>query len=442
MNHLTAPCADSPAPILCQLIETVQSEKERAATERAARLQTQIQDAKQFARDHMGTLWDELAPLSTVNYYDTDRQGELEYLRIELDPDKLLALDLAPFHIWVLPSRFSYTQPGQSTAAPFEIELRAVSRQGSVTYTRPFSDASVFFHAMRQRVLDARAKEMQEKIDALQVKLNPRDGRCVSDPLQAAAVFDELVALDPANTDTYRSVHAAWLVKFESDRAEATARAQRDAERVAAERARAAAHQQLANGYRVAYLAYWDALCEIHTHNVDVQTRYQAELDKQTFEVWKLEYALVAESEEGGERLLETRTAYLLKGYTANAWGEYGVLQPGGEFILRRFAHEVYCDAPETWTPSQHKQYARTFQQGDATFNVTFYLSPEHPYPANIAQKIRDEWKYAHALVEPATPDGLPKHDAGWLAGVWLEGARSIRQSIENANPLPQSLDD
>lgn len=425
-------CAQAPAPNICTLIQSVQSEKERARVEREKRVQEKIAEAHAAAREQLAALYDELKPLVVNSFYDTNRDGEVSYLRYEFDEAKLAALELAPFQIYIT-QQSVYGGQFEPNRTEWRIEFREVVRTGFTSNTRPVNQAAEFFHAIHQRVLDARESERQAKIKEWKLRVDPDDYHRARNPSDADTALAALIELDPHNAERYRAQHARLIAKFEQERAHAEYEARKKAEYEADEKRRAAAYVERAKQYQAAYQEFWNQCLARRQHNVDVWQKYQSELDAQTFDVWKLEYGIIAE-EDGGDRMIETETAYLLHGYNMNDWGEYQVLQKGGEIVLRAFRHEVSKDAPQPWKPSEHRAYARILEEMD----VKLYASPAHPYPAEILQRFRAEWKIENVLKAPALPEGLDEENDGYLGDTYLYGARALRFAVEEATPLPR----
>lgn len=426
----TDDCAQSPAPTICNLIQTAQAEKERLSQERAQRLQAQIAQAHQAARAQLGeTLYGELSLLTLQFIYHTDSSGNFEWLRYELNPDKLRAMELAPFHLYITASHgWGYALEHESK---WSVEFRQVSRYHELR--QDAAHAAEFFHAMHQIILDQRADARKEQIKALCDKLGVKNYYSQVETQDAAdTVLAELLALDPANESEYRALHAKMSAKLDADRQAKERTAHETAEREARAQQRAAECLKLGAEYRTAYQAYWDELYTIAAHNAGVKAKWQAKLDADTFDVWELEYALVAESEEDSERIIETANAYLLNGYVTNAWGEYQVLEKHGNVVLRAYRHEVSKEAPQAWKASEHKPYAVQITVGE----THFYLSP-HKQAAQfeIAKQIEAEMKNTTGLVEPEAPAGLPDR-GGMIGETWCDSAKDIRNAIRDAKPI------
>ncbi len=425
-------CAQSPVPTICTLIQSVQSEQEREANARKQRVQAKIQAAHQAARDQLGALYDELKPHFAKSVCDTDRDGEFSFLRYEFNPDALAAMELAEFQI-LISERYVYGGAFEQNKSQWHVVFRETVAQGYSRLELPAAEAAKFFHAMHAKILERRERERQAKIAELKKKLDPDDYHRARNVADADTALLSLCAIAHEYTDQWNSMHNQLLAKFEQERQHEEYAARKKAEREADEKRRAAAYVERAEQYKAAYQEFWNQCVARRQHNVDVWQKYQAELDAQTFEVWKLEYGIIAE-EDGGDRMIETETAYLLNGYVMNDWGEYQVLQKGGEVVLRAYRHEVSKDAPETWKPSEHRAYARILEEMD----VQLYASPAHPYPAEILQRFRAEWKIENVLKAPALPEGLDEENAGYLGDTYLYGARAIRQSVEEATPMPR----
>jgi hypothetical protein len=260
--------------IIDNLIKQAEQEAEDAEVEQKRKQREFIEQVENGISDHLGELWPVLQPYIRLQMHDM-RNGSARCIVKATD------LELVPFYIHRQHSRTFLHRSEYASGYP-------PSDNGYI---------GTFLAECRQAFHESAKKEREKTIKAAQSQLRGYGAR-ISEAAEAALA--SLLELDPDNAAEWHKIHTDWLDWYDRQQAD---KAQKEENKKQ--------EQQAVEQYRSALEKYWAEAQRIDEHNKSAVDRLQAKYDA-PFDIWKLDYAIVADDPEYGGREVDTRRVTVL----------------------------------------------------------------------------------------------------------------------------------
>jgi hypothetical protein len=314
--------------LIHELIISALHAEQTTENDKAAQLQAQIEGAKERIADTLGELWTELAPYADEGHYNT-RDGGLNNFWYVIEPPEVAAIAVLYTGRWSSTSRNSSGVYLTWSNIDYGTRVPATTDQ-----------IAAFLLEAKRAYLKRQAEERKDRIVELARKM-ASDYYHSLVPEETDRILAELLSLASDRAEEWQALRQAWQIAYEEHVEEQAEKAHREA---------------LAAIYREKYADYYRRYLEVKEANRARLAKLGAEL-AQPFDVWELEYGVVAQDEEGAP-YASTRSVYV-SGSEPDAEGHWMVYDAWGASERRRFYHLVSLRGPISVTPAEHSPVRR-----------------------------------------------------------------------------------
>jgi len=346
------------------LIAQAQTAQEQAAQEKAAKILSQVEQARAQIVEALGDLWPTLSPLIQGEMHKVwDRDDVLRngWYWVDGHPLRLANFAICWGNNW------------QKSSGTVYLQTRSPDTGGGEKY--PIEEISACFLSLRHE-LEEWEQELREKAVKAALENLSTTWRGVKEPAEAQATYENLMALAPKRAGEWRQALKEWQDNYALE--------QRRKDREAEDNAK---KQALKAQYAQVYRAYYTEIQAVNAHNEMKRKAAQDAVDV-PFMIWRLEYAYVAESEDGGHHADTYHIIVLAE--KPDDRGYWQVLQDGNEVGLVRYWHPVSIDQGRLVKPS-NSGYGRRIETACGTdfvppewtgqIQLEAEPYPESPYP-------------------------------------------------------------